>query len=92
MRRGAGNGSRTVLGLSPVAALAISAYVERAVVTYLRPPDPRVAALARIDADLEAIRDRLSDLTAAGRDVAHLEEILAHARARIEEWTAGQPL
>jgi hypothetical protein len=92
MRRGAGNGSPTVFGLSPVAALAISTHVERAVVRYLRPPDPRVAAPARIDAELEAIRDQLPDLTAAGRDVAHLEEIHAHARARIEEWTAGQPL
>jgi type II secretory pathway component PulM len=77
-----------VFGLSLVAALAISSHVQRAVVRYLQPCDPLVAGLARIDAQLQAIRDQLPELTAAGRDVADLEEILAHACARIEEWTA----
>jgi hypothetical protein len=76
-----------VFGLSSVAALAISTNVEQAVVSYVQRADPP-DALARIDAQLQAIRDQLPELTATGRDVAHVEEILAHACARIEEWTA----
>lgn len=55
-----------MFGLSPVAALAISAHVERAVADYRR----------------------RTDVTTAEPDVADLEEIAAHERARIEEWTA----
>jgi type II secretory pathway component PulM len=79
---------RPVFGLSSVAALAISTNVEQAVVSYVQRAAPPDARLARIDAQLQAIRDQLTELTASGRDVAHLEEILAHACARIEEWTA----
>jgi hypothetical protein len=77
-----------VLGLSSVTALAISTNVEQALDSYVRRADPPAAALARIDAQLQAIRDQLLDLTASGRDVTEPEEILAHACARIEEWTA----
>ena len=77
-----------MLGLSSVAALAISTNVEQAVDSYVRRADPPAPAVARIDAQLEAIRDQLLGLTASGRDITHLEEILAHACARIEEWTA----
>lgn len=75
-----------MFGLSPVAALAISTSVERAVHRRLRRADPLAAGLARLEAQLEAVRHRLEDRTAAG-EVAQLEEILAHACARIQEWT-----
>jgi hypothetical protein len=87
-----------MFGLAPVAALAIATRVERAVVGCVREGDPadRIvqdddpagAGLARIDAQLEAIREQLPGLKAAGHDIARVEEILAHACARIEEWTA----
>jgi hypothetical protein len=76
-----------VFGLPSVAALAIRTKVERAGVTRCHAADPLVAGLARLDARLDAIRGQLV-AAAAVSDVADLEEILAHAAARIEEWTA----
>jgi hypothetical protein len=75
-----------MFGLPPVAALAISTNVERAVDRHLRRAGPLVAGRARVGAQLEAIRERLPALTTTARDIAQLEEILAHASARIEEW------
>jgi hypothetical protein len=87
MRRRPGDCPR-VFALSSVAALAIASKVERAVVSYLRPADPLVAGLERIHVQLEAIRDRLPELTASAHDLAELEAVLRQASARIEEWTA----
>jgi hypothetical protein len=72
-----------MFGLPPIAALAISTNVERAVDRRLRGPDPLAAGLAR----LEALCDRLQQQPSAASDVARVEEILAHACARIEEWS-----
>jgi hypothetical protein len=76
-----------MFGIPPVAALAISSTVARAVDRRLRGPDPQAAGLARLEAQLEAIRDRLSQRPPDARDVGQVEEILAHACARIEEWS-----
>ena len=83
MWRPAGDGS-SVFALSPVAALAMAGKVERAVLARFGKPDPLIAALAR----LEAIRAALHDMKPVGHEATHLEEILAHAHARIEEWKA----
>jgi hypothetical protein len=78
-----------MFGLPPIAALAISANVERAVHRRLRDADPLATALARAEARLQALRERLEDQPPDARDADRLEELLAHACARIEEWTAG---
>jgi hypothetical protein len=77
-----------MFGLSSLAALAMSEKVARAVLRRGSRPHPPVAGRGLIDAELQGIRDQLPELTAAARDVAELEQILAHASARIEEWTA----
>jgi hypothetical protein len=77
-----------VFGLPPIAALAISAKVERGVLNRLGAGDDRVEALAGIEAQLDAICVELYRLAPVGGEVAQLERVLAHALARIEEWTA----
>jgi hypothetical protein len=47
-----------------------------------------VAAPEQIDAQLDACFDQLLELTAPGLTVADLDEAVAHACARAEEWTA----
>ena len=49
---------------------------------------PRVAERARIDAELDTLFDELTLLTALRRAGPDVDESVAHARARIEEWTA----
>jgi hypothetical protein len=77
-----------MFGLSAVAALAISKKVARVPVSCPRQSEPPVAGLARINAQLQEIRDQVPGLTAAARDAADLEQVMAHTCARIEEWTA----
>jgi hypothetical protein len=78
-----------VFGLSFVSALAIHRKVERAIVGYrFRRMTPAVADPELIEAQLDAFFDHLLELTAPGRDVADLDEAVAHACARAEEWTA----
>jgi hypothetical protein len=77
-----------VFGLSPIAALAISAKVQRGVLDRLGSLDPRVAALARVEAQLEGVCVELYRLGPVGPEVTHLQGLLARALARIEEWTA----
>jgi hypothetical protein len=74
--------------LSFVTALAISTQVERAVIRSAGPAVPPVAGRAQIAAELQSIRNHLRELKPSGRGVAELEEILDHACARREEWTA----
>jgi hypothetical protein len=77
-----------VFGISLITALAISAKVERAVLSSDRPAEPPVTGREEIGDELQAIQDQLRELEALGRDLAALEETLDHARARIQEWTA----
>jgi hypothetical protein len=79
-----------VLGLPFAAAFAISRRVERAIVgrRFRRTTTPLVASPELIEAQLDASFDHLLELTASGRDVADLDEAVAHACARAEEWTA----
>jgi hypothetical protein len=69
--------------------LTISRKVERALVDYrFRRMTPPVAGPEEIDAHLDAFMERVDELTAPGRHVADLDEALADACARAEEWTA----
>jgi hypothetical protein len=78
-----------VFGTVFLAGLTISSEVERAVANYrLRRTAPPVAGPEQIDAQLDAFIEQIFELTAPGRDVADLDEALAHACARAEEWTA----
>jgi hypothetical protein len=79
-----------VFGLSFASAFAISRRVERAIVghRFRRTTTPPVAGPEVIEAQLDAFFDHLLELTASGRDVADLDEAVAHACARAEEWTA----
>jgi hypothetical protein len=78
-----------MFGQSFIAAFAISRKVEQAVGRYrLKRETPPVAGPEQIDAQLDACFDHLLQLTAPGRDVADLDEAVAHACARAEEWTA----
>jgi hypothetical protein len=63
--------------------------VERAVNGYrLRRETPPVAGPEQVEAQLDAFFDHLQELTAPGRYVADLDEAVAFACARVEEWTA----
>ena len=78
-----------MFGQSFIAAVAISRKVEQAVTRYrLGRATPPVAGREQIDAQLDAAFADIFELTAPGRDVANLDEAVAHACARAEEWTA----
>jgi hypothetical protein len=71
-----------------LAALTLSRKVEGAVFNYrFRRATVPVAGPEQIDAHLDAFIDRVFELTAPGSDVTDLDEALAHACARAEEWT-----
>ena len=81
-----------MFGLSFFAALAISSKVEDAVSHRARQTTPPVAGPEQIDAHLDAFVDEVDELTAASRNLADpdalaaLDEALADACARAEEW------
>jgi hypothetical protein len=78
-----------VFGHSFLAAFAISKKVERAVVRYrLQRSTPPVAGPEQIDAQLDAVFAEMLALTAPGREVDDLDQAVADACARAEEWTA----
>jgi hypothetical protein len=69
--------------------LAIPRRVRRALAGHpLRLATPPVAGAEEIDAQLDALFDHLLELTAPGRDHPGLDEAVAHACARVEEWRA----
>jgi hypothetical protein len=72
-----------------ITAFSIRRKVEHAVVRYrFRRATPPVAGPAEIDARLDALFSELLALTAPGRERTNLDESVARACARIEEWTA----
>jgi hypothetical protein len=79
-----------MFAIPSVAALTISSRVEQALATYrVRPvPLPVVAAPEEIDDQLDAVFAEILELTSSGRCLLQVDEAVAHACARAEEWMA----
>ena len=80
-----------MLAIPLLAALTVSRKVEHAVRTYrLRAAPPRVAGPEEIDARLDAVCADILALTAAraGAGLYDVDDAVAHAFARAQEWTA----
>ena len=86
----AGGDPWRMFGIPSVAALAISRKVEEALATYrVRPVAvPVVAAREEIDARVDASLAEILELTSSGRCLLQVDEAIAHACARAEEWMA----
>lgn len=78
-----------MFGIPFLAAQTISRKVEEAVATYrLRRAPLPVAGPEEIDAQLDACVAEILELTACGRGIPDVDEAVADACARAEEWTA----
>ena len=79
-----------MFGIPSVTALAISSRVSKALATYrARPvPLPVVAGPDEIDDQLDAVFSEILELTSSGRCLLQVDEAVAYACARAEEWMA----
>ena len=78
-----------MFGIPSLAAAAICSKVEQALATYRARPVPLpVAPPEVIDARLDAFFAEILELTSSGRCLLQVDEAIAYACARAEEWMA----
>jgi hypothetical protein len=79
-----------MFGIPSVAALTIVSKVEEALAGDRARPaaQPAVAAQEEIDARVDTSLAEILELTSSGRCLLHVDEAIAHACARAEEWMA----